>query len=86
MQESEGHDRDNITLPGLQSELVKLIVSTGTPVVLVLVHGGPLALDDNALSIPAILDSHYPGELGGDAVTAVLFGDYRWGGGGGGWR
>jgi hypothetical protein len=78
-QEREGHDRDNITLPGLQPELVKLVVSTGVPVVLVLVHGGPLALDASALALPAILDAHYPGEMGGDAVTAVLFGDVRCG-------
>ena len=45
--------------------------------VLVLVHGGPLALDDTALGVPAIVDAHYPGELGGDAVVAILFGDAR---------
>jgi beta-D-xylosidase 4 len=43
--------------------------------VLVLIHGGPLALDDTSLSLPAIVDAHYPGEMGGDAVVSVLFGD-----------
>ncbi len=35
-----------------------------------------MALDSTGLSVSTILDAHYPGELGGDAVTAVLFGDY----------
>jgi hypothetical protein len=63
LQEGEGYDRTNITLPGLQPDLIKAIVGAGKPVVLVLVHGGPLALDDTALAVPAIVDAHYPGEL-----------------------
>lgn len=76
-QEGEGHDRTNITLPGLQPSLVKEVVGTGKPVVLVLVHGGALALDDTAMGVSAIVDAKYPGELGGDAVLAILFGDVR---------
>jgi hypothetical protein len=31
--ESEGHDRDTITLPGVQEELIKSIIATKTPTV-----------------------------------------------------
>lgn len=42
---------------------------------MVVVHGGPLGMDWTAANMPAILDVHYPGEVGGDATVAVLFGD-----------
>ena len=45
------------------------------PVVLVLIHGGPLAIPELAKSVPAILDGFYLGEETGTAVAEVLFGD-----------
>jgi beta-glucosidase len=54
---------------------LKAIAATGKPVVVVLIHGGPLAAEWTYANMPTILDAHYPGELGGDAVTAILFGD-----------
>jgi hypothetical protein len=74
-QEDEGFDRTEITLPGNQAQLVSTIAAIGKPLVLLLIHGGPIALDTTALNLPAIVDAHYPGEMGGDAVTHVLFGD-----------
>ncbi len=73
--EGEGHDRHVLTLPGQQEALVQAVAATGTPTIVVLVHGGPLAIEGLKASMPAILDAHYPGELGGDAVAAVLLGD-----------
>jgi hypothetical protein len=43
--------------------------------VLVLIHGGPVALSNETLAMPAIVDAHYPGEMGGDAVVSFLFAD-----------
>jgi len=73
--EGEGHDRAALGLPGRQDELVAAVVATGTPIVVVLVHGGPVAVEAVKATVPAILDAKYPGELGGDAVAALLFGD-----------
>jgi hypothetical protein len=73
--EGEGHDRVNITLPGLQEALVQAVVGTGKPTVVVLVHGGALAIDWTSAFATTIVDALYPGEMGGDAVAAVLFGD-----------
>ncbi|AQT69190.1 Periplasmic beta-glucosidase precursor [Anaerohalosphaera lusitana] len=70
----EGYDRTTLTIPGVQEDLVKAVVATGKPVVVVLVHGRPFAmpwLKDNA---QVILDVFYPGEQGGNAVADVLFG------------
>lgn len=46
--------------------LLQAIAATGTSVVVVLVHGGALAIEWTQANIPAIIDAHYPGELGGD--------------------
>ena len=40
--ESEGHDREYLGLPGVQRQLLKQLVGTGKPVVLVLLNGGPV--------------------------------------------
>lgn len=75
VREEEMHDRTVLTLPGQQEALLQAVVATGTPTVLVLVHGGALAIEWAAANVPAILDLHYPGEMGGDAAVALLLGD-----------
>jgi beta-glucosidase len=76
----EMRDRVELGLPGVQEDLVKTIYETGTPTVLVLVDGRPLAMDWIAEKIPAIVEAWLPGEEGGTAVADVLFGDYNPGG------
>jgi len=43
--------------------------------VVVLIHGGPLAIEWEKDNIPAIIDAFYPGELGGDAIARIIAGD-----------
>lgn len=76
----ESRDRAKLGLPGVQEALVKQVVETGTPVVLVLITGRPLTLGWMADEIPAILEAWLPGEEGGNAVADVLFGDFNPGG------
>ena len=79
--ESEGLDRYNLTLPGVQEDLVRLISSkSGKPVVVVLINGGPVAIDWISENVPAIVEAWYPGQSGGAAIADVLFGDYNPGG------
>jgi beta-glucosidase len=68
-------DRDTIELPGLQQELFDAIKALGKPVVVCLIHSGPLALPQIAEQADAILDCFYPGQEGGTAAAALLFGD-----------
>ena len=72
-----GENRDGATLeiPGLQRQLIREIQATGKPVVLVLVNGKPFTLAWEAEHIPAILETWYPGEDGGNATADLLFGD-----------
>ena len=71
-----GGDRRDITLPGRQEELLKILHATGKPIVLVLTGGSALAIPWAKQNIPAIIMSWYGGEEAGTALAEVIFGDY----------
>ncbi|MBK9712433.1 MAG: glycoside hydrolase family 3 C-terminal domain-containing protein [Kouleothrix sp.] len=76
----ESRDRAELGLPGVQEQLVRAVAGTGTPVVVVLMNGRPLAIPWIAEHLPALLEVWLPGEEGGSAVADVLFGDENPGG------
>jgi beta-glucosidase len=71
-----GGDRQTLDLPIEQQQLLKALVSTGKPVVFVLMSGSAIAINWAQGHVPAILEAWYSGEEGGDAIADVLFGDY----------
>jgi beta-glucosidase len=71
----ESSSRSNIKIPGIQIELLKALVKTGKPVVLVLFTGRPLALKWENENVPAILNVWFGGSEAGFAIADVLFGD-----------
>jgi beta-glucosidase len=73
-------DRASLALPGRQDELVKAMLATGKPVVVLLFNGRPLAIDKIAEEAPAILECWYLGQECGTAVAEALFGDTNPGG------
>jgi len=76
----ETRDRAELGLPGVQEELAKAVVATGKPVVVVMINGRPLSITWLADNASAILETWLPGEEGGAAVAAVLFGAVNPGG------
>ena len=70
-------DRDSIELFGRQNDLVRAVLATGKPVVVMLINSGPLAINYVAENVPAILEGFYLGQETGVAVADVLFGDYN---------
>ena len=72
-----GGDRTEISLPKSQEALLKAVVATGKPVVVVLLSGSALAVNWANDNVPAILEASYPGGEGGTAIADVLFGDYN---------
>jgi beta-glucosidase len=70
-------DRDDLDLLGRQDELVKRMIATGKPVVVVLLHGRPNSINYIAKNAAAVLDGWYLGQEGGTALAEVLFGDYN---------
>jgi beta-glucosidase len=73
-------DRDSLELPGRQEELLRAVVETGKPVVLLLIQGRPASLNFAAEHVPAILEGWYLGQEGGTAAADVLFGEVNPGG------
>jgi beta-glucosidase len=74
---SEQHrgDRDSLDLLGAQNDLVKAVVETGKPTIVLLLNGRPLSINYIAEKVPAILEGFYLGEEGGTAAAQVIFGD-----------
>ncbi len=70
-----GGDRTDIKLPSTQVNFINKVVNTGKPVVLVLMGGSAIAVNDADKNIPVILHSWYPGEFGGMALAEILFGE-----------
>jgi beta-glucosidase len=76
----EGFDAATLELTGLQEDLIEAVAATGTPTVVVLINGRPLAIRRTAERVPAIVEAWVCGEKGGRAVADVLFGDVNPGG------
>jgi beta-glucosidase len=76
----EASSRASLELPGHQLELVKAIVATGKPTVVVLMNGRPLAINWLAENAPAVLETWFAGTQAGNAIADVLFGDVNPGG------
>jgi len=71
----ESSSRSSIEIPSVQQDLLKALVKTGKPLVLVLFTGRPLALKWENENVPAILNVWFGGSEAGSAIADVLFGD-----------
>jgi len=67
----------DISMQGLQTELLKELRKTGKPLVLTLFNGRPMVLTDVVGETDALLECWLLGSKSGDAIADVLFGDYN---------
>jgi beta-glucosidase len=72
----ESSSRSDIGIPESQETLLKALVKTGKPVVIVLFNGRPMTLVWENEQASAILDAWFGGTEAGHAIADVLFGDY----------
>jgi len=73
-------DRASLQMVGMQDDLVKAILETGAPVIVLLFNGRPLSIPYLAEHVPVIFECWYLGQETGHAIADVLFGDYNPGG------
>jgi beta-glucosidase len=76
----EGRDRSSLDLPGVQEELARAVIATGTPVVTVLVVGRPCGSQELIDGSAAVILAWLPGHEGAGAITDVLTGECNPGG------
>ena len=77
--QGEGMDRDSLSLPGDQNQLIDQVARANRRTIVVLNTGGPVLmpwLDE----VQGVLEAWYPGQQFGSAIAAVLFGDASPGG------
>ena len=72
--ESEGYDREDLSMPSNQLQLIDQLCGTGKKVVAVLFGGSPMELPF-ADRCAAILHMFLPGQGGGQAVRRLLYGE-----------
>jgi beta-glucosidase len=73
----EAKSRSAIRLPGVQEELLKALVATGKPVVVLIHAGRPLVFNWIRENVPTIVYAWWLGTRAGSAIADVLFGDYN---------
>ena len=77
--ESEGADRASLELPQNQLDLITQLIKTGKNIVVVL-YGGSVVTLPFEKNVSAILNMFLPGQAGGEATAAILFGECNPGG------
>lgn len=72
--EPRGGDRASLSLPADQIDLIRSAKQSGKPVVVVLVAGSAVVVEEWRDGVQAILQTFYSGMEGGHALARILFG------------
>jgi beta-glucosidase len=73
--EGEGADRQSMDLPSHQADLIRAVAAANPKTIVLLNAGAPVTMNDWLPQVPALLDAWFPGQAGGAAIAAVLFGN-----------
>ncbi len=71
----EAHTLADISLVGAQSQLVKSLSKTRTPLVTIVMTGRPNTIEKELNESDAMLYSFHPGTMGGPALAKLIMGD-----------
>lgn len=71
----EAHSLADLNFRGAQSQLLDVMKETGKPVVLVILAGRQLTIEDALGKADAVLYAWAPGTMGGPALAEMLFGE-----------
>lgn len=72
--EAESRDRADLNLPKEQEELIEAVVKANPKTIVVMTSGAPVLMDKWIKEIPAVLQTFYYGQEGGNAIADILFG------------
>ena len=72
-----GGDRTNISLPKVQTEIMKKMKALGVPLVFVNMSGSAVGFEWEAKNADVILQAWYGGQSAGTAIADILTGDYN---------
>jgi len=75
--ETEGKDRDNLSLPGEQDDFISKIAEVNKNVVVVLTTGAPVLMDKWINKVNGIVEMWFGGSEGGNAIADVVLGKYN---------
>ena len=73
--EGEGRDRTSMDLPQGQAQVIAAAAAANKRTIVVLNNGTPVTLLPWLEKVPALIETWFPGEEGGHALAAILFGD-----------
>ncbi|KAA3616316.1 MAG: beta-glucosidase [Calditrichaeota bacterium] len=73
--EGEAKDRDRLSLPKAQIDLIQAVAAVNKNTIVVLYGATPITMDPWLNQVPVVLDALYPGQEGGNALADILFGD-----------
>lgn len=71
----ESMSRADLEMPDVQRELLKALLKTGKPVVLLYITGRPVAMRWEKANAPVIVETWYGGTEAAHAIADVVFGD-----------
>ena len=73
--EGEGRDRPSMNLPGNQDDLIRAVLDANPRTLIVLNNGTPVTMEPWIDRVPGVIEAWLPGQEGGAALAAIIFGD-----------
>ena len=71
--ESEGMDRQHLSLPTAQEDLIRTIAAVNKNAIFVLLGGSPVEMPW-IKDVKTLINAYLPGEAGGEAISDIIFG------------